>query len=546
MVAKVPAWFVRRGRSGRVLLTVVAGIALAGLGVGVSAGIVASSSPPQPTPTVTILPNSHLRDLQQVTMAGTGFGHNVGIATAECQYGAVDESSCDLSTLIYTSTDRTGAFTLKRAVRRIITVAGQTIDCAYHRCVLGGGNISNLQQAAGDRIYFDRSVPPVATKVRVTPSKRLIDHKLVEVHGEGFLPGMQAYVEQCVASSEFGCEYTTERYGDVGDDGTFTIRNFAVERLISIFDNGPKTVDCANEAGTCVIEARVGVYQSVSVRVPLSFDPDVPPAVAALEVAPFTHLADLQEVTVTGVGFTPGVQITLEQCAGSALNGICDYANAQEATAGYEGDFVVTFPVHRVIGAQFGLSGVSSADCAAQIGACSLSTFGGGKTVSVALTFDRQKPVAVPAITVSPNTGLVDNQRVGVTLHGFAPLHPIEIVECTSKAVREGELDECDFSTAQLATTPAGGGAPTASMAVHSVVGGSGGLLKCASRAGNCVLVAFPYEFYAYGPYAATTDNALGAQTLAPNNERNAPRAAPEATLPGIASAPLTFAAPTG
>src|SRR5689334_3465660 len=103
-----------RSRVSRVAFTVGVGFVIAVLGVGVSGGIVAQSSPPNPLPTVTVMPNTNLHDLQQVTVVATGFTPGVTVGTVECRNGAVGESDCDLSTLFYATADSTGAFTLKR------------------------------------------------------------------------------------------------------------------------------------------------------------------------------------------------------------------------------------------------------------------------------------------------------------------------------------------------------------------------------------------------------------------------------------------------
>ena len=101
------------GRSARfpqVLVVVLAAVALAAVGMTGSGASIAAG----PLPTVTVTPSTNLVDLQQVTVAGSGFSANAQIATVECRSGALGQADCDLSTLVYTQANASGAFTLQR------------------------------------------------------------------------------------------------------------------------------------------------------------------------------------------------------------------------------------------------------------------------------------------------------------------------------------------------------------------------------------------------------------------------------------------------
>jgi hypothetical protein len=555
-------WLQSRKAAARVLLTVGIGIAVAGLGMGVSSGVVAQSSPPVSDATLTVLPHTHLVDLQQVTLVGEKFTPNVSIATLQCKTDAVDQSGCDLSTLIYSSSDATGAFNFKRAVRRLMNINGSTIDCALSPCAMAAANLGNTAEHAGEVISFNPNVPPVTPAVFANPSKQLIDHQLVRVTGQGFMPGTQATVSECPSDSEYFCGYGISRSATVGTNGKFSMANFAVQRILNVYGpSGPETVDCASSPGACDIATISGAFSGQPVTAPLSFNPAVPPAVAGLSVSPSTGLGDLQQVTVIGTGFLPGSSVELQECGSSVQNPACDYTDAQSATPGFHGEFRVTFVVRRDVPLTLGIGngGSASFDCAVQVGACSIQAFGiSTNAVSVPLTFDKHKPPVVPTVNANPSTGLKDNQLINVRLRGFPPREEIEIVECNRKAISDANLGECDFSTTAFASTPAGGGNPSTQIAVHRSIGGSAGLIDCSAHSGNCVLAAYAYGFYGgYGGIpvgvggavvkSASASGALvQAEAITPAALNHAPAAAPTvgtlAKLPGVAVARLSFA----
>src|SRR5712691_2236072 len=143
-----------------VVSVVLAAVALAVVGMsgsGASVGTGGLSA----LPVVTVTPSTNLVDLQQVTVTGSGFSANAQVASAQCRPGAVGESDCDLSTVVYGQADQNGSFTQKRYVRRLIAVNANTVDCgAPSGCILGAANIADLSQANGQAIFFNPNVPP--------------------------------------------------------------------------------------------------------------------------------------------------------------------------------------------------------------------------------------------------------------------------------------------------------------------------------------------------------------------------------------------------
>jgi len=542
--------------AGFVLVTAV-GVIFAGIGITGSGAAVRAAA----LPVVTISPNTGLVDLQKVTVAGSGFDANATVASAECRPGATGEADCDLSTVVYGQADQNGAFTQSRYVRRIITIGATTFpphptpfDCgAPAGCTLGAGNIANLSQANGQKIFFDPNIPPKVPTITVTPHTNLVDHQLVQVDGTGFSPANTVQVQQCVTNQPAGtfgsCDYATSRYVTIADDGTFHAPKLALERLQFLYTKtGAQTVDCAAAPNICNIQAvSFTLGAPTSVAVPLSFNPNVPPVAAAARVAPATGLHDLQLVTVTGTGFTPGVAVYVEECAHTPALAFpaCDYTNTRQVTAAFHGEFNLTFAVHRSVAASEYPTGVINTDCAARTNACDLVVQGTQSQPVQALGISFNPHVRARQLTIAaaPRTMLRDNQPIDALLRGFTPNQPATILECSAEALSGGgNLNYCDATTRQIAA-PDPKGAATTTFYVHRVLGGQSGLLDCATRPGTCVLVAFEGEYY-YGPTITGTTAVVAAPTsdpTRPNGKPIPPKAAPGSNLPNIAATPLTF-----
>ena len=378
---------------------------------------------------------------------------------------------------------------------------------------------------------------------------------MVKVTGQGFSPGSSVQVIECVNSLDFQCAYETARFGSVDNSGKLTIPNFALERQFVAFGETGQggMVDCAATARTCVLEAQTGGLGGTA-NARLAFNPRVPPAVPAITVAPSTNLADLQLVRVDGFGFLPGSQVTVQECTTSTF--ACDPGSVS-VTAGFQGQFKLTVPVRRRIASQ-GVNGVVNTDCAAHLGECDIVAFGQGATTSpsVSLSFNKNKPPVRTTMTVKPHTDLVDNQRVAVTLDGFAPFRQIAVVECSASALSEQNLGYCDPNSAVITTTPADGGSPSLAYFVRRQIVGQNGLVNCGATPGACVLVALPFQFFGYfggpiggipGPSGASAGAAAFGRPAATGRGLPAPatgravHAAAGSTIPGIAVTALTF-----
>jgi len=511
------------------LAAVSAVLALSALGAGTSG---AASNATAALPVVKVSPSTGLVDLQKVTVTGSGFSANVQIGTVECRPGATGEADCDLGTLVYTQSDQHGTFTLSRYVRRLFSVGGKTIDCGTVKgCILGAGNVSDLKQASGQTIFFNPKIPPKVATITVSPNTKLADHQLVTVSGKGFAPSTSVFLSQCIthprSATGPACDYATQRSATVETDGTFTASNFVLERHQVFFTkkNTQTFLDCATKPDTCEIQASAsGLGSSTPVNAPLTFGLYIKPAVAAVQLSPSSPLDDLEAVTLTGTGFTPGVGVNVQECAaGTTKVPDCDYTTSRTVTAGFTGAFTLTYTVRRDI-TSVSSTPATSIDCATN--ACELTIQGSPSqpTTDLPLTFDPNVPAVAPTITANPNTGLTDNQNIAVSLTGFTPDQPVQIIECSSDAITEANLGYCDYTTSQT-ITPTASTTTQTSFVVRAVLGGQSGLIDCTTQPGACVLVATENGGY----YVIVGGGGI---------------AVPVPGLPNIASTPLTFMTP--
>ena len=190
---------------------------------------------------------------------------------------------------------------------------------------------------------------------------------------------------------------------------------------------------------------------------------------------------------MSGTGFTPGYAVTTQECAlTTAKVASCDYATTRTVTVGFHGEFTINYPIRRVIAPVVGPTGPTSTDCATTPGACELTIQGtqSQPAITIALTFDPNVPAVTPTVTAAPSTGLTDNESITVSLQGFTPNQPVQLIECSDEAASEGNFAYCDYSTGQT-TTPTGPNAIQTPFVVHAVLGGQEGLVDCTAEPGD-------------------------------------------------------------
>lgn len=452
-----------------------------------------SSAAAATPPSITVTPSTNLADLQLVTIAGKNFTANAIIATLECAATATTESGCDLGTLIEINDTATGTVSLSRYVRRIITPSTGKLDCASKlgACAMVAANISNTTEHAGALLDFNPKIPPATPKVQATPSFGLADHQSVIVAGSGMIPNGSAELAQCQAGappSFSTCDSSTVRSVPVGANGHFSA-TWIVHRILNLSSGGPvpNTFDCASKPGACILSA--GNISGVPAPATdyLSFNPAIPPVAQRLKITPTTGLVDHQLVQLEGSGYTPGDQVVVIQCQKGATSAQgCDYGTITYTTAGFLGHFHITYVLHRVI-----QIGTSPFDCASKPGACVVAAANEQRTSEAAsqpLSFNPSMPPVTANITVTPHTGLFDNELVGVAGKGFTPFSVITVSECSANALTETPtFAYCSVSTQATASRT---GAISGSLFVHRVISTQDGLLGCASKPGACVVIA--------------------------------------------------------
>ncbi|HTD50378.1 MAG TPA: neocarzinostatin apoprotein domain-containing protein, partial [Acidimicrobiia bacterium] len=377
-------------------------------------------------------------------------------------------------------------------------------------------------------------IPPIVATIAVAPNTKLADHQLVTVTGKGFAPATTTFVSECVtrAQSVNGqiCDYATQRYVGVDSNGTFTATNVVLERRQAVFtrSNRQTLLDCATKPDTCEIQASASGPGSSSnpATSPLTFGRYIKPAVAAAQLSQSSSLQDLQPVTLTGTGFTPGYAVNVQECVGAGTTiSSCDYSTSRAVTTGFAGQFTLTYFVRRDLTAFVFPTGPTTTDCA--ITACELIVQGtpAQPTTTLPLAFDPNVPAVTPTIVANPNTGLSDNQSITVSVNGYTPEQPVQVIECSKEAVTETNgFSYCDFTTAQI-ITPAGPLTAQTSFVVRRVLNGQDGLQDCTTEPGACVLIAAEGGGY-YGGGVP-----IGVITPGPSQ-------------PGVASTSLTFTKP--
>ena len=196
-----------------------------------------------------------------------------------------------------------------------------------------------------------------------------------------------------------------------------------VHRLI----DGPNgRVDCASAPGACDLVAATQ-NAVILARHALGFDPTAPPPASQVTVAPSTGLLNNQTVTVFGSGFLPGDRVYVRECA--TVDPFCS-GSTTVVQADSGGGFSTSFNVRLRVGdGSGGATHCLVVDCIVRAESQTDQEY----VADAPITFDPTQPVpALPAIQVTPATGLVHDQLVTITGTGFDPNSYIEISECDS------------------------------------------------------------------------------------------------------------------
>jgi hypothetical protein len=248
-------------------------------------------------------------------------------------------------------------------------------------------------------------------------------------------------------------------------------------------------------------------------------------------VTPAGGLLDGQSVTVTGAGFDPEAQVGLAECLTGAVGpATCDVTGDRFATTDASGSFSSAFRVTRVINVAGSLT-----DCATA-GACVLGLeepADPAVTATVPLSF-ADVAIVAPTVTVSPSTGLVDQQVVQVAGSGFTVGSTVALLECPAGST---EVSACDLSTILIVTADTTGAIATPYKAVRVItVGGTG--LDCSAPAA-CVLSAGNVDDFDQRSLVAISFAGLAAPPPTPPTAPTPPATVPTLAVTGSSPASL-------
>jgi hypothetical protein len=292
------------------------------------------------------------------------------------------------------------------------------------------------------------TAPPAAAarpSVTVSPRVDLVDGEPLRIAVHDWVPSTYLVAFQCAAGAPAygnGCDYLTRLIP--GPAGNVRVRRPA-DVIVDRRRGGP--VDCRVSACELVVRDANGphVPNNAVVRVPLDFDPGGPdPAREALDVSPSTDLQDGDEVVVSGSTFHlpayspagigpvpegggPAHPVYLYQCR----DGHQSYLDCQNA--GFDGlngagDFEETVEVR----SRLYLANGGTVDCLAD--PCVLVATADGehsRAGEVPLSFDPEGPVAPePTVSITPSTGVLENQTVTITGEDFAPNQGVDLALC--------------------------------------------------------------------------------------------------------------------
>ena len=184
-------------------------------------------------------------------------------------------------------------------------------DCATEPvgCVLAIGDSSLPPTGAFVPLEFDRTAPKTTPTIEATPTTGLGERQQISITATGLRPNSIYSVRQCSTGKEPACDETEYPYGRTDADGRFALDVTA--RAVLYGWRG--RTDCTEVPCEIQITDDLGDRYAGAA---LTFAPGVDPAVPELQLSPAGPYRDDQELTLTGTGFPPGVDIAgqIGQC----------------------------------------------------------------------------------------------------------------------------------------------------------------------------------------------------------------------------------------
>jgi hypothetical protein len=187
--------------------------------------------------------------------------------------------------------------TLRFAVSRVIETSSGLVDCAEapRRCVLGARRTSSDSSVMWAAISFRSDLPPIPEPIVTLDRVDLSDGDVIDIRGEGYRPGAEVFLSQCVATDR--CDQAMGAHLTAAGDGTFGA-DFRVSSEILTYDGWQRCSPCALHAS-----AFRTAPESVSISVAERAGDAARPMVRIMEPGPYQPE---QRVTLEGSGFQMG------------------------------------------------------------------------------------------------------------------------------------------------------------------------------------------------------------------------------------------------
>jgi hypothetical protein len=257
--------------------------------------------------------------------------------------------------------------------------------------------------------------------------------------------------------------------------------------------------------------------ESARIRAALSDALAAPEAAGTLTVTPSTALVHEQVVTVHGSGWEPRAVLVALQCGPApGSSGDCEWG-LEEFRAGPGGSYTTTTTVDVVIDDPTGPIDCRLVTC--RLGVLDISSLQVGIRFAD-LTFDPAGPdPAHPALTVTPDTGLVDGDRLQVTGTGISVIaDDLPFGQLTFCRTPVAEVGDCDRH--QLDLVELEGGSLDTTAWAPAILELPSGPYDC--RAGSCAVVVIPYDL---GPdeWGELSEAAIGEVAFDPAGDLRPP-----------------------
>lgn len=289
--------------------------------------------------------------------------------------------------------------------------------------------------------------------VTIEPLEGLTDGGTVTVSGSGFAPGEEVGIVQCAseagggdapetAAGIDGCSINIVEYAYADEAGDAT-GTFDVRRVVTTPLTG--TVDCAAEPDRCIVAMGAITDYDRSGGVAFIIAGGDPVDIPTLAVNPADGLGDGDVVRITGKGYQPGEQLSVEVCStdpSSCWATGADLARVEPAPnedcftecSGFglqvevddRGTIDAELPVYRFLPSE---EPGRYVDCA--ISDCRLRVTGSTAPPPAPLVFfDDGTTPEPPAVDVDRTTGLRPGETVVVRGGGFEPGTSIYLSVC--------------------------------------------------------------------------------------------------------------------